>query len=96
MSYLPLLLLALLCLSCSTRVEYNADSNIPVNSAAVDINTASAADLEALPHVGRKTAEAIIEFRAANGPFRRAEELMLIRGMSERRFIEMRPFITAK
>ena len=96
MSYLPLLLLALLCFSCSTRVEYKAASNIPDDPAAVDINTASAAELEALPHVGRKTAEAIIAFRAENGSFRRAEEIMLIRGMSERRFVEMRPFITAK
>ena len=60
---------------------------------AVDINTASADELERLPHVGRKTAEAIVEFRNDNGPFRRPEHLLLIRGVSEKRFGELRPFV---
>jgi DNA uptake protein ComE-like DNA-binding protein len=43
--------------------------------------------------VGRKTAEAIVQFRSENGPFRRPEDLLLIRGVSEQRFVELRPFI---
>ena len=46
-----------------------------------------------LPHIGRKTAEAIVEFRTLNGPFRRPENLMQIRGVSETRFAELRPYI---
>lgn len=60
---------------------------------AVNINTATAERLERLPHVGRKTAEAIIAFRIENGPFRRPENLLLIRGISENRFADIRQFI---
>jgi competence ComEA-like helix-hairpin-helix protein len=59
----------------------------------VNINTATAAEIESLPHVGTKTAEAIVKFREANGPFRRVEQVMLIRGISESRFQEMRPYL---
>ncbi len=78
--------------ACSARVEY-VQSTVPVAADAVNINTASPEELERLPHVGRKTAEAIIKFRTENGPFRRVEHLMLIRGFSERRMSEIRPFL---
>ena len=83
-------LLALAC--CSSRVEYPSKPG-PGSPAAININTATVEDLEALPHIGRKTAESIVSFRKQNGPFRRAEGLLLIRGMSESRFVELRPML---
>jgi competence protein ComEA len=87
-----LILLSLILCGCSARVEH-----IPVQTTsspdAVDINTASVDDLERLPHIGRRTAESIVAFRAQNGPFRRVEHLLLIRGVSEDRFNELRPLI---
>nr|WP_208619588.1 ComEA family DNA-binding protein [Xanthomonas populi] len=48
----------------------------------VDINTASAEELDkALTNVGRSKAEAIVEHRQANGPFKSAEELALVKGI---------------
>ena len=44
--------------------------------ATVNINTASVAELDALPGVGAKTAALIIEYRQKNGPFKKIEELM--------------------
>jgi len=93
---LPIIVFALLLAACSARRDYTSRVSIDPPAAVVDINTASAAQLEALPHVGQKTAEAIVAFRDQNGPFRRPEDVMLIRGMSEQRFAEIRPFITAK
>ena len=80
-------------MSCSSHVTY-----LPQNAAApapdaVNINTATVDEIEKLPHIGRKTAEAIIEFRTVNGPFRRVESVMQIRGLSEVRFAELRPYI---
>ena len=57
------------------------------------INTASASDLERLPGVGSQIARRIIEHRERYGRFRRVEHLMMVRGISERRFNEMRSLI---
>ena len=46
-----------------------------------------------IPEIGRKTAEAIVAFRTENGSFRRPENLLLIRGISEKRFAELRPYL---
>ena len=79
---------------CSTPVAHDDPPiGTAVTANAISINTATADELEKLPHIGRKTAEAIVEFRTANGPFRRVEHLMQIRGISEERFAELRPLI---
>lgn len=81
-------------LGCTMRQAYQGSESInPALPDAVNINTASVGELESLPHIGRKTAEAIVEFRTVNGPFRRPEHLMQIRGVSEKRFLEMRQFL---
>jgi competence ComEA-like helix-hairpin-helix protein len=79
--------------SCTPRVVYEPRDTARI-SGAVSINTATVAELEALPGIGRKTAEAIVEHREKNGPFRRVEHIMLVRGMSERRFLEIQHLIT--
>ena len=60
---------------------------------AVNINTASVDELQAIPHVGESMAKKIIEHRETNGPFRRPEHLMLISGVSDERFRKIRPLI---
>jgi competence protein ComEA len=52
----------------------------------LNLNTASAAELATLPGVGQTLAERIIEYRKQNGPFRRPEHLMMVRGISDRKF----------
>lgn len=91
----PLLLAVCLAAACSTRLVYQQPQSAP-SPEAVNINTATADELERLPHIGRKTAEAIVEFRDLNGPFRRLEDLMLIRGVSEKRFDELQPLLRAE
>ncbi len=60
----------------------------------VNINTASEAELQKLPGVGPSTARAIIRHRTRNGPFRRVEDLLIIRGISRARLNRLRPYIT--
>lgn len=81
--------------ACSARIEYDQPRAV-TSPNAVHINTATVAELERLPHIGRATAEAIVQFRDENGPFRRLEHLMLIRGLSEKRFAELRPLLRAE
>lgn len=60
----------------------------------ININTASANDLETLPGIGAKTAARIIEYRQKNGPFKKIEELMNVRGVGEKNFLKVKPQLT--
>ena len=60
----------------------------------VNLNTATVADLEGLPGIGAKTAARIIEYRQKNGPFKKVEELMNVRGVGEKSFLKLKPQLT--
>jgi competence protein ComEA len=60
----------------------------------VNINTASAVALEALPGVGPSTAQKIVAFRETNGPFERAEDIQDVSGIGPATFEGMREMIT--
>ena len=66
----------------------------PASTAIVNLNTASATDLEGLPGIGAKTAARIVEYRQKNGPFKKVEELMNVRGVGEKNFLKLKPQIT--
>ena len=66
----------------------------PSGTTSVDLNRATAADLDALPGVGPVLAGRILDHRARHGPFRNAEELLAVRGIGPRLFARLRPRIT--
>jgi competence ComEA-like helix-hairpin-helix protein len=59
----------------------------------IDINTATIEQLQQLPGVGPVTAKSIVDFREKSGPFRRIEDLLAIRGISESRFKAIAPYV---
>ena len=59
----------------------------------IDINTADAAELQRLPGIGAVLAEAIVAWRAENGPFGRPEELMKVPGIGEDTFSAVSDYI---
>jgi competence protein ComEA len=63
-------------------------------SAVLNLNTATAAQLEALPGIGKATAARIIEYRQKSGGFKKVEELMNVQGIGERSFLKLKPLIT--
>lgn len=63
-------------------------------SAPVNLNTASVAQLEALPGIGRSTAERILEYREKSGGFKKVEDLMNVRGIGEKSFLKLKPLVT--
>ncbi len=62
-------------------------------SGLVNINSATAEELDALPGVGPSTAQAIIEDREANGPFAAVEDLMRVSGIGEKKFEKLKASI---
>jgi competence protein ComEA len=63
----------------------------PPSTAIVNLNTASATEFESLPGIGAKTAARIVEYRQKNGPFKKIEELMNVRGVGEKNFLKLKP-----
>ncbi len=66
----------------------------PALTSTLNINTASASELEQLPHIGPAMAQRIIEYREAHGPFRAKEELMNVSGIGPKRYADIEPLIT--
>src|SRR2546423_1270520 len=65
-------------------------------SPCTNINTASVKELENLPGIGKGLAERIVEHREKYGPFRRPEHLIMVRGISDKRFRALRALITVE
>jgi len=63
-------------------------------AALLNLNTATVEQLEALPGIGRRTAERILEQRQKNGGFKKIEDLMSVKGIGEKSFLKLRPMIT--
>ena len=63
-------------------------------STPVNLNTASAAQLEGLPGIGKAMAERIVEYRQKNGSFKKAEDLMNVRGIGEKNFLKLKALVT--
>jgi len=62
--------------------------------ASINLNTATAAELEKLPGIGQKVAARIVEYRQKNGPFKKVEELMNVQGIGEKSFLQFRGQLT--
>jgi competence protein ComEA len=60
----------------------------------VNLNSATATDLQQLPGIGVTVATRIIEYRQKNGPFTKIEQLMNVQGIGEKSFLKLRPQIT--
>ena len=59
----------------------------------IDINRASAEDFARLPGIGPELARRIVAFREKHGPFRRVEDLLVIRGVGHKKWKAIRPYL---
>jgi competence protein ComEA len=63
---------------------------------AINLNTATAKELESLPGIGPALAKRIIAFREKRQGFRRVEELLAIQGISEKKWKAIRDKVEVK
>ncbi|HEX2311471.1 MAG TPA: helix-hairpin-helix domain-containing protein [Vicinamibacterales bacterium] len=69
-------------------------ADVKAAATVVNLNTASASQLESLPGIGAKTAQRIVEYRQKNGDFKKVEELMNVKGIGEKTFLKLKPQLT--
>ena len=62
-------------------------------SAPLNLNAATVAQLEALPGIGAKTAQRILDYRQKSGGFKKIEELMNVKGIGEKSFLKIKPMV---
>jgi competence protein ComEA len=85
--------LAVLLVLGTALVLYAETSEPAASSPKVNINTATVAELAYLPRLGNKVAARIVEHRKEK-PFARPEELMEVKGIGEKLFVTLKPYVT--
>ncbi len=63
---------------------------------SININTARQNELEALPGIGPVTAKKIIRFREQVGRFKKPSDIKKVKGIGDKKFKKIEPFITTK
>ena len=79
----------LLLVLCSLAFAQSAPA-----SRLINLNTADAAQLETLPGIGPGLAARILEYRRKQGPFKRPQDLIIVRGFSARRYRQLAHLLT--
>ena len=62
----------------------------------VNLNTASASELTALPGIGETLAARIVAWREENGPFARVDQVMAVSGIGPATYERIRPYARAR
>ena len=74
-------------------VGADAKSASAAGNLLIPVNTASASELQKLPGIGPKLAEAIIEYRTRSGPLERVEQLLEVKGIGPAKLVRIRPLV---
>lgn len=81
-------------LSQQTQQVAGAATQAENQSDKININTASAEDLDTLPGIGPARAADIIAYREENGSFQNIEELKNVKGIGDKSFEDLKDLIT--
>lgn len=73
-----------------------AEQSAPAPRFPIDLNTATAEQLEVIPGIGPVLAQRIVDYRRANGRFHSVEDLLEVSGIGQKRLENMRPYVTVK
>ena len=68
----------------------------PSTPELLNINTASAEELQTLPNIGAQMAQRIVNYREQYGEFASVEDLQKVKGIGAKTLEKLRPFVDAK
>ena len=78
---------------CALAGTAGAADNAAEASTPIDLNRADVKQLMEIPGIGEVTAQRIVEFREKHGPFGRVEDLLKVKGIGEKSFEKLRPYV---
>jgi competence protein ComEA len=73
--------------------DSTTDGQSASRAAPVDLNSATVEALIRIPGIGEVMAQRIVDWREEHGPFRRAEDLIKVKGVGEKTFDKLRPYV---
>jgi len=79
-----------------SKNQQGAEGTGEIQTAKVNLNTATSAQLESLPGIGPSTAAKIIDYRRKAGGFKTIESLMNVSGIGEKTFAKLKDSITVE
>jgi comEA protein len=80
----------------TTKTPEKTQAKEQTTSAKIDINKASAAELQTLKGIGPQTAQAIVKYREENGPFKSVEDLNKVKGIGKKKVESLKDKITVQ
>jgi len=87
------LLIALGALFAAAPIQAAGEGSL---TGVVNINTATADQLQMLPGIGEARAKAVIALRQQNGGFKSADDLLAVKGIGETALKRLRPFVSTQ
>ena len=75
------------------RLERMSGDRLLTLGLALDLNTATAQDLEALPGIGPVMAQRLVQHRQTHGPFKDVEDLLSVSGIGEKKLARLKPYL---
>lgn len=94
---LQMFTLALLVLSLATVASAaEPEGNGGAQSGVVNINTADVSQIAMLPRIGEKAAQRIVEYRTEHGPFKKATDLMQVKGVGAKTFEGLSQYVATE
>jgi competence protein ComEA len=88
-----LVLLMLVAAAPAVGAAAAADARSGGSPTPVDLNSAPVDVLTGIPGIGEVMAQRIVDWREEHGPFRRVEDLMKVKGVGEKTFDKLRPYV---
>ena len=79
--------------ACAVALAAQAADSQPGLTGTVNVNTATAEELQLLPGIGAARAEALIEMRKQRGGFKSLEQLKEVKGIGDASLERLRPYV---